>query len=440
MSTFSVIILAAGKGTRMKSALPKPLHRLAHKPMLGYVVDAYVAAGAIEIVLVIGPDDTLTPQLFPQHKIVVQHERKGTGHATLLGLEGLTKAVDRVISAVGDQPFIRAESVRALVSKNDAVTVLAAHNVSPAYGRLVTNGAHLEKIVEYKDANEVERAITLHNVGILAFDATKAKELLGEVQPNNAANEYYVTETIAIARRHGWNCGYSEAEVIEAMGANSRADLSELENAMQQELRAKHMANGATLIDPDTVYFAHDTVIGQDVIIEPNVFFGSGVVVGNNVHIKAFSHIEGATIGDACEVGPFARIRPDTIIEEKAKIGNFVEVKKSYIGKGTKISHLSYVGDSQIGAQTNIGAGTITCNYDGFGKHKTTIGDNVFLASNTVLVAPVTMANNSMTAAGSVITKDVPSGDMAIARTRQENKAGWATQFRARKQKEKEEK
>jgi bifunctional UDP-N-acetylglucosamine pyrophosphorylase/glucosamine-1-phosphate N-acetyltransferase len=435
MTNFSAIILAAGKGTRMKSALPKPLHAIAHKPMLGYAIDAYKAAGAKEIVVVISSEDDKTAQLFPDVTTIVQTEQKGTAHAALAGMDGLKEIPDRIIMAMGDMPFIQAETVSALAASNDAVTVLAMNLEDPRkYGRLVVENGKLEKIVEYKDATEAERKINLCNSGTIAMKGSKARELLSEVQPQKHGGEYYATDVVAIARSKGENCDIVVAELLETAAPNSRMELADLERMMQQQLRQQAMANGVTLLDPNSVYFSSDTKIGQDVIIEPNVFFGPGVVIGDHVRIKAFSHIEGATIKDHAQIGPFARLRPETVIGENTKIGNFVEVKKATIGADTKVNHLAYVGDAVIGNKVNIAAGTIFCNWDGFNKYKTVVKDNVLVGSNNSLVAPVVIGENAITAAGSVITKDVDAGDLAVARSRQENKKGWANLFRNKKQ------
>lgn len=440
MTAFSVIILAAGKGTRMKSALPKPLHQLAHKPMLGYVVDAYKAAGAKEIAIVVSPDDKLTPSLFPDLKMVVQKEQRGTGHAALVGLEGLLQKTDKIIVALGDQPFVEQDTIAETIARKDVVTVVAMRPEDPLrYGRLVTDDKDkLLRIVEYKDATEEERAIDLCNAFPICLDGKHAKDLLSSITDKNAANEFYFTDVVTIANERSLSCGYLVASEAEAAAANSRIELADLELIAQYKLRNKHMLNGATLVDPETVYFAHDTVVGQDVIIEPNVFFGPGVSIATGAHIKAFSHIEGASIGMNAEIGPFARLRPGTQLAEKTKIGNFVEVKKSKIGTGTKINHLTYIGDADIGSGCNISAGVVVSNYDGILKYKTKIGDNVMIGCNNSLIAPVNIADDAYTAAGSVITKDVASDELAIARAQQVNKPNWVKAFRARKQKEKE--
>lgn len=441
MNHFSVVILAAGRGTRMKSAMPKPLHRLAHKLMLGYVIDAYRKAGAKEIVVVISPDDTITPNLFPNVKMIIQQEQKGTGHAALIGLSGIEKPVDKIIMALGDMPFIQPETIVKLAKCDNAVTVLAMRPDDPAkYGRLIVENNILEKIVEYKDANDRERTVNLCNSGTIALNGAQAKSLLEAITPQNAAGEFYATDVVGIARNRGEKCSVVEAPIEETAAANTREELSYLENIVQTELRRKHMLNGVTLMEPDSVYFAHDTEIGQDTLIEPNVFFGEGVIVENNVHIKAFSHIEGAKIGAGVSVGPFARIRPETEIKNDAHIGNFVEIKKSVIGEGTKIGHLTYIGDAEIGKKTNIGAGTITSNYDGFEKFKTEIGDNTFIGANSIIIAPVTIGANAMTAAGSVITKDVAPEALALGRAQQVEKPNWAKEFRIKKQASKEQK
>lgn len=442
MTNFSAIILAAGKGTRMKSAMPKPLHQIAHKSMLGYVVDAYKNAGATEIILVISAEDTLTPALFPDATFAIQHEQKGTGHAAMAGMNALTKNVDKIIVALGDQPFVSQDTIKTVIAQDDAITVVAMRPEDPArYGRLITDSTGaLLRIVEYKDASDKERQINLCNAFPICFDGGHAKSLFDKIQPNNAANEYYLTDAIEIANDIALRCGFLEAPVSESVAANTREELAQLEKIVQTKLRQNAMANGVTLLDPESVYFAHDTVIGSDVIVEPNVFFGPNVVIGDNVRIKAFSHIEGATIKAHAQIGPFARLRPDTLIDENARIGNFVEIKKSHIAHGAKVSHLSYIGDAQIGEKSNIGAGTITCNYDGFEKFKTIIGKECFIGSNAILVAPAQIGDGAFVAAGSVITHKVPSDALAIARTRQTEKDGWAKLFRSRKQSLKEKK
>jgi bifunctional UDP-N-acetylglucosamine pyrophosphorylase/glucosamine-1-phosphate N-acetyltransferase len=438
MTDFSTIILAAGKGSRLKSDIPKPLHTIAGKSMLSYVVDACIEAGSAEIVIVIAPDDTLTPKLFPHIRTIIQPEAKGTGHAAKIGFSALTKKTKKVAILVGDHPFITADTVKNLGHSTTDVTVAAAYcNTTQPYGRVIIKDDQVEKIVEYNDATEAERAIPLINIGLIALESQHAGQLLDSIQPNNPKKEYYLTDTIHLARMAQLSCGYIQATEEEGTGANSRQELAGLEKIMQDKLRAKHMANGATLIDPETTYFSADTIIGRDVIIEPNVFFGEKVTIGNKVEIKAFSHIVDSTIGDECEIGPFARLRQANL-SKRARIGNFVEVAKSDLGERATAKHLSYIGNAQLGAHVNIGAGTIFGNYDGFKKYKTIIHDHVNIGVNNSLVAPLVIEQNVITAAGSTITKDVPSGDLAIARQRQENKPGWATRFRARMQKEKD--
>ncbi len=418
----------------MKSALPKPLHCIAHKPMLGYAIDAYKAAGAKEIVVVISSEDVQTAKLFPDVTTVIQREQKGTAHAALTGMEGLKSIPDRIIMAVGDMPFIQADTVTALAKSTDTVTVLAMNLEDPRrYGRLVVENGKLEKIVEYVDATEAEREINLCNSGTIAMNGKKAKELLSAVQPQKHGGEYYATDVVAIARSKGENCDIVIAELLETSAPNSRVELADLERMMQSKLRQQAMTNGVTLLDPNSVYFSSDTQIGKDVIIEPNVFFGAGVVIGDHVRIRAFSHIENTVIKDHAQIGPFARLQGETVIGEHAKIGNFVEINKSTIGEGTKAYHLSYIGNASIAGHVNIGAGTITCNFDGFKKLNTTIGDNAFIGSGTTLVAPVTVGANAMTAAGSVITKDVSADGLAIARGHQEEKPNGAAEYRKKK-------
>ena len=442
MTNFSAIILAAGKGTRMKSALPKPLHQIAHKPMLGYVIDTYKAAGAKEIIVVISPDDKLTPALFPDMTFAIQHEQQGTGHAAMIGLEALQQSADKIVIALGDQPFVSEATIQNALTPPEAITVVAMRPGDPGkYGRLIIDATGaLLRITEYKDASDDERLINLCNAYPIVFDGKHTKQLLAQLKPENAAKEFYLTDAIAVANSHGHRCGYFEAPLEEALAANNREELAILENIVQQKLRRQAMANGATLQDPQSVTFAHDTQLGQDVIIEPNVFFGPGVTIGNNVHIKAFTHMESATIHDHAKIGPFARLRPDTVIQEEVHIGNFVEIKKSTIGRGTKIGHLSYIGEATLGEKVNIGGGTITCNYNGFTKEPTIIGNNVFIGSDSMIVAPVTIGDGAMTASGSVITKDVPADALAIARGRQEEKLGWAKTFREKHQALKEKK
>lgn len=421
----------------MKSALPKPLHSIAHKPMLGYVIDAYKAAGATEIIVVISPDDKLTPALFPEMRFAIQTEQKGTGHAAMTGIDALTKPADKIVIALGDQPFVSDATIKDSVAQSDVITVVAMRPNDPGkYGRLITDSTGaLLRITEFKDATEKERKINLCNAYPICFDGKYARELISKIQPNNAANEYYLTEAIEIANHMELRCGYFEASVSEALAANTREELSYLETIVQGNLRKQAMDNGATLLDPTSVYFAHDTKIGRDVVIEPHVFFGPGVTVGDHARIKSFSHLEGATLSDHAQIGPFARLRPETNIGENARIGNFVEIKKSTIGKDTKIGHLTYVGDANVGENVNIGGGTITSNYNGFIKSKTVIKDGAFVGANSTVIAPVTIGENAMTAAGSVITKDVAGDALAIGRVRQEEKPGWAKKFREKFQK-----
>lgn len=418
----------------MKSDLPKPLHKIAHKPMLGYVIDTYRQAGATEIVVVIGPDDTLTPKLYPDMHFAVQKQQRGTGDAAMSGLQALNKPVDKIIVALGDQPFVSAETVQHTIAANHAVTVVAMQPDDPArYGRLITDSNdHLLRITEYKDATDAERAINLCNAYPIALDGKQAKNIMEKIQPNNAANEYYFTDCVSIANEMGLRCGYFIAPVTESVAANTRAELAVLENIVQDRLRQSAMDNGVTLQDPQSVYFSSDTQIERDVIVEPNVFFGSGVSVGSGTLIRSFSHIEGATIGPDCEIGPFARIGINSHFGPRVRIGNFVETKKVQLGERATAKHLSYIGDATLGAHVNIGAGTIFCNYDGFTKHHTIVGDHTLIGSNNSLVAPVTIGENAITGAGSVITKNVSAGDLALERSQQTNKTGWASAFRAK--------
>ena len=439
----AAIVLAAGKGTRMKSDLPKVLHAVAGRPMIGHVLATVNHAGLSPVVLVMAPGMhqlvSYVNDQFDGVSIAKQEQQLGTAHAVLAAKDTLAGFDGNVMVLYGDTPLITAETIHALSEAlisdaSAAVAVLGFTPTDPAeYGRLVLAAdGSLERIVEAKDATERERAITLCNSGVMALRGNVAWGMLAEVSNTNAKKEYYLTDVVGIARAAGYKAVVIEAAAEEVLGVNSRSDLAIADAAFQRRARAQHMAAGVTLLDPTSVYFSADTQIEPDVILEPNVFFGSGVVIGAGAHIKAFSHIEGTVVGAGASVGPFARLRPGTNVGENAKIGNFVEVKKSEIEAGAKINHLSYIGDASVGENANIGAGTITCNYDGFAKYRTTIGRDVFVGSNTALVAPLTIGDGAMVAAGSVITEDIAPDALALARTRQEQKEDWAIGFRER--------
>ena len=439
VTSFACVILAAGKGTRMRSSLPKLMHQIANKPIIKHVLDNCVAAGAAEIIIVISPDDLLTQGQIGTHGRALQREALGTGHAALLGVQALKMEHDKVLILNGDMPLLLPETLQRFAKNGDPLTIMAMHLPDGRrLGRVVLNATnHVEKIIEYKDATDDERAITLINTGVYAIQHERAESLLTRVDNKNAAREYYLTDIVTIGQDLGLACGAVVAEWDEVASINNKAELAEIEAMMQQRLRQKHLDAGITLIDPSTIYFSMDTAIGMDSIIEPNVFFGPSVTIGKGVHVKAFSHLEGATIKDYAQIGPFARLRPDTTIGENARIGNFVEIKKTTVGEGTKINHFTYAGDATIGDRVNIGAFAVTCNYNGFSKFQTTIEDNVLVGAHSVLIAPLTIGKNAMTAAGSVITHDVQTDALAIARPEQINKAMGAKIFRDKRKKDK---
>ena len=442
----AAIILAAGKGTRMKSGLPKVLHKVAGMPMVGHSVSQALAAGCAPIAIVTAPGMNAVADaaraIGGEIDLAIQKEQLGTAHAVLAGRGALGELEGNLLVLYGDTPLVTAHTMRSLLdaleedSKN-AVAVLGFITEEPgAYGRLVlADDGSLERIVEAKEADDDELAIELCNSGVVALRGSVAWELLKKITNDNAKGEYYLTDIVAIARAAGYRAVVVEAEADEVLGVNSRGELAVAEAIFQYRARQKNMEAGVTLIDPDSVFFAADTVVAPDVLIEPNVFFGPGVRIESGAHIKAFSHIEGATIGKNTTVGPFARLRPGAALGDDVKIGNFVEIKQSRIADGAKISHLSYIGDATVGTEANIGAGVITCNYDGYSKHRTVIGKEVFIGSNSALVAPVVIGDGAMIAAGSTVTADVAADALALARTRQEEKAGWANEFRKRQKK-----
>lgn len=438
------IILAAGKGTRMKSALPKPLHPLAGAPMVRHVIDAVEGLNPERIVVVIGADMPEMAEAVRPYQTAVQAVANGTGGGALAAREALKDFGGDILIVYGDTPLITKAALQRMVDIRRqfpavGLTFSGMRPRDPArYGRMVLDDdGTLKKIVEFKDANAEEKAITLCNGGIVAADGAKLFDWLAQIGNDNAQGEYYLTDLPPIARKDNRQTLVVEIDDAELAGANTRVELAALEQALQQRLREKHMLNGATLVDPASVFFSADTVIGQDVVIEPNVFFGRGVTVADNVTIHAYSHIEGTEIAAGAQIGPFARLRPGSRIGESAKVGNFVETKNTRLGKGAKANHLTYLGDAEIGDKTNIGAGVITCNYDGFLKYKTTVGSEAFIGSNTALVAPVSIGTGAIIGAGSTITKDVAQNALGITRAPQINKDGWAPEFRQKKMKEK---
>lgn len=440
-SPTAAIILAAGKGTRMKSSLPKVLHEIAGLPMVGHVTNLALAldAAPIAVVTAAGMDKVcdVAREIAGDVDHAIQREQLGTAHAVLAAESALGNFDGNLIILYGDTPLLTPETVRELLGALDAdkkcaVAVLGFIPDEPgAYGRLVLgDDGTLDRIVEAKEANEEELAIELCNSGVMALRGETAWKLLKQVKNTNAKGEYYLTDVVELARAAGYRAVAVEAGADEVLGVNSRGELAVAEAIFQYRTRTKFMEAGVTLIDPDSVFFAADTVIASDVLIEPNVFFGPGVHIESGAHIKAFSHIEGARIGAKTIVGPFARLRPGTALGADVKVGNFVEIKQSEIADGAKISHLSYIGDASVGAESNIGAGTITCNYDGYHKHRTVIGREAFIGSNSALVAPVTIGDGATIAAGSTITEDVAADALALARSRQQEKDGWSKTFR----------
>ncbi len=410
--------------------------------MINHVLAKLENLGVAKICTVISPGMESVAHAVAPHPTAIQHEALGTGNAALAALDTLGDITGDVLVLLGADPLVSPETLLRLLERrrnadNPAVVVLGFKPPEPgAYGRLVTDDAgNLEAIVEAREATPKQLAITLCNGGVMAIDGGKIWSLLERVDKNNAKGEYYLTDIIALARAGGDKCAFVEGHVDEQHGVDSRADLAVAEQLVQQDLRDAAMAGGCTLIDPETVYFSYDTQLGRDVVIEPNVFFGPGVVAGDHVTIKAFSHLEGCHLAAHASVGPYARLRPGAEIGEGARVGNFVEIKNATMGPGAKASHLSYIGDASVGAGANIGAGTITCNYDGFDKHRTEIGDGAFIGSNTALVAPVSIGDGAIVGAGSTITKSVESGALAVTRADQRSIAGWAAKFRQLKNK-----
>ncbi|WP_186417864.1 bifunctional UDP-N-acetylglucosamine diphosphorylase/glucosamine-1-phosphate N-acetyltransferase GlmU [Bosea sp. CS1GBMeth4] len=437
--TCLAIVLAAGEGTRMKSARPKVLHEMAGRSLLGHTLAAVTAAGADAIAVVVGPDrpdvEAEVRKHAPHAAVFVQSERRGTAHAVLAARESLTAGHGDVLVAFADTPLVRPETfavLRNAVRDGAAVAALGFEARDPTgYGRLVTRDGELQAIVEHKDADEATRAVTLCNAGLMALDGVQALSILEAIGHANAQNEYYLTDAVAVARHKGLRAVARVAPEAEVQGVNDRAQLAAAEADFQRRKRLAVMMAGATLVAPETVFFSHDTVVGRDVVIEPNVVFGPGVRIADNAVIHAFSHLEGASVGPGASIGPYARLRPGAELAKGARVGNFVEIKAAAIGEGAKVNHLTYIGDAEIGARANIGAGTITCNYDGFSKAKTIIGEGAFIGSNSALVAPVRIGAGAYVGSGSVITRDVQPDALAVARGRQIEREGWAAAFRA---------
>ncbi|MDC0607787.1 bifunctional UDP-N-acetylglucosamine diphosphorylase/glucosamine-1-phosphate N-acetyltransferase GlmU [Amylibacter sp.] len=433
-----VIILSAGMGTRMQSDLPKVLHNVACEPLLIHSMRTASQIGAHKTIVVTGhgAEDVakVATSFDPSAEIVNQSEQFGTAHAVDQTRKALLNFDGEVFVLYGDTPFIEPSTLlRMSKERNDgAKVVVLGFNTKrkSSYGRLIISpDGSLEEIVEYKDANTDQRKISFCNSGVICTDSKLLFNLIAEVENNNANNEFYLTDIVKLAKNKNLKCAAVECAENEAMGINSKVELANAETYFQTRKRIEMMLNGVTLIAPETVWFASDTVVGRDTIIEQNVIFGPEATVESHALIKSFSHIEGAHVSKGAIVGPFARLRPGAELANNSKVGNFCEVKKSQVGEGAKINHLSYIGDTKIGDNANIGAGTITCNYDGVSKHFTEIGESAFIGSNNSLVAPVRVGDKAMTASGSVITKDVPNGDLGIARAPQDNKKGFAVKF-----------
>lgn len=449
--SIALIILAAGKGTRMKSDLPKVLHEVAGAPMLVHAMKSGADLEPERTIVVAGHGAELVSKAataFDENaQVVLQTEQLGTAHAVAQAKDALSDFDGDAIVLYGDTPFISPDTLAQMrdARKEHDVIVLGFDARDPGrYGRLVMVGDQLEKIVEFKDASDEERTISLCNSGVICAKSSTLFELIDAVGNDNASGEYYLTDIVELARSKGLSATSVTCDESETMGVNSRVQLAEADSIFQKKARAALMEEGVTLHAPETVYLSHDTVIGPDTIIEPNVVFGPGVTVENGARLRAFSHFEGCHISRGATVGPYARLRPGTELAENTRVGNFVEIKNAIVDEGAKVNHLSYIGDAHVGARANIGAGTITCNYDGVMKHHTEIGADSFIGSNTLLIAPVSVGSNAMTGSGTVVTKNVPDAALALARVEQTNKAGLAVKLfemlKAKKKKRDEEK
>ena len=432
------IVLAAGEGTRMRSSTPKVLHTVGNRTLLEHVLSTAMAAGGAELAVVLGPDhDAVASEakrVAPQVEIYKQTERLGTAHAVLSAREAMAARPNDVLVMFGDTPLIQVDTLarlRAALADGAAVAVLGFTPSDPTgYGRLITDKTGLAAIREHKDASETERAIGFCNGGLMALAGEHALDILTRIGNSNANREYYLTDAVAIARDMGLKAVAIETSEDDVRGINTKAQLADAEAVLQQRLRGAAMEAGVTMVAPETVFLSSDTTFGKDVTIEPNVVFGPGVTVADGALIRSFSHLEGARVGKGARIGPFARLRPGADLGADVHIGNFVEVKAATIEAGAKANHLAYIGDARVGAGSNIGAGTITCNYDGFGKHRTDIGSHAFIGTNSSLVAPVKIGDGAYIGSGSVITKDVPADALALGRGQQTIKEGWAKRLR----------
>ncbi|MEP3276391.1 MAG: bifunctional UDP-N-acetylglucosamine diphosphorylase/glucosamine-1-phosphate N-acetyltransferase GlmU [Stappiaceae bacterium] len=435
------IVLAAGLGTRMRSDLPKVMHPIGGMPLAGHVITAVKKAGADRLALVVGPDmpelEEMAEKLSPDASLFIQKERLGTAHAVRCAEDALVGLPDDVLVLFGDTPLVTPDTIsriRQTLAADVDIAVVGFHAEDPTgYGRLIEKDGVLVAIREHKDATEAERQVTLCNSGIIGFRGSGMGDLLAAIGNDNSKGEFYLTDAVEIGRDKGLKIGVVVADEEEVQGVNNRLQLAQCERVFQRRMRDKAMLDGVTMLAPETVFFCHDTEIESDALIEQNVVFGPNVTVKSRATIRAFSHLEGARVAEGAVVGPYARLRPGSEICGGAKVGNFVEIKKAVVEEGAKVNHLSYIGDARVGRKANIGAGTITCNYDGFDKFFTDIGAGSFVGSNSALVAPVTIGEGAIIGSGSVITGDVPSNALGIGRGRHENKSDWATEFRTKK-------
>ena len=430
----SAIVLAAGMGTRMRSETPKVMHLLAGRPVVDHVLAGLTAAAIERTVIVIGPELADLTDRFTPYQTVFQLERLGTGHAVRCALDAGDFAGSTVLIVYGDTPLLTPETIGRLLERLDAgatISLLAFRPDDPSpYGRLVVDGDQVDRIVEAADATPDELAITLCNSGVMAVAGGKLATWVRALNNDNAKNEYYLTGIVALARAEGESCAYVEGGADQLIGINTRADLAAAEGILQKRYRTDAMAAGVTLRDPDSVFLSYDTTFGTDVEVGPFTVFGPGVTVADHVTIKGFCHFESATIGHGAVVGPYARLRPGAALDADVQVGNFVEIKQAHIEEGAKVNHLSYIGDARIGQGANVGAGTITANYDGFNKSATEIGAGASIGSNTVFVAPVKVGDGAITGAGAIIRKDVPADAVAVSKAPQENREGTAGRYK----------
>lgn len=433
----TAIVLAAGMGTRMRSETPKVMHKIGGRALVDHVLAGLKASNIDKVVLVLGPEMADQTERFAPHTTVIQTDRLGTGHAVRIALDAADPGDDDVLIVYGDTPLLTPKTIGKLIDKRNTgatVALLAFRPDDPgAYGRVITDGDQVQSIVEAADASSDELKVGLCNSGVLAAPGVKLGAWVRALKNDNAKAEYYLTDIVALARTDDAPCGYVEGDVDELVGINNRADLAEAERILQNRYRAAAMEAGVTLQDPASVFLSHDTTFGTDVEVAPFTVFGAGVSVGNNVTIKGFCHFEQAVIGDGATLGPYARLRPGAVLDASAHIGNFVEIKNAHIEEGAKVNHLTYIGDARVGKGANIGAGTITANYDGFNKSHTDIGAGASIGSNTVLVAPVHVGDGAVTGAGSVVRKDVPSNAIAVSVAPQKNREDAAEAYRAQR-------